>query len=74
MASLGTLRSLRLTTTSVALTATAKDIRSLTRSLDVVNGEMTYLIEMAAVGQPLQFHLEARLERQSSEAIPDERG
>ena len=57
--------SLRLTTTSVALTPTAKDIRTLTRSLDVVDGEMTYLIEMAAVGQPLQFHLEARLERQS---------
>lgn len=65
--------SLRLTTTSVALTATAKDIRSLTRSLDVVNGEMTYLIEMAAVGQPLQFHLEARLERQSEQRKADER-
>ena len=57
--------SLRLETTTVALTPTAKDIRSLTRSLDVVDGEMTYLIEMAAVGQPLQFHLEARLRRQS---------
>ena len=57
--------SLRLATTSVALTATAKDIRSLTRSLDVVDGEMTYVIEMAAVGQPLQFHLEARLTRQN---------
>lgn len=58
-------QSLRLETTSIGLTATAKDIRSLTRSMDVVGDEMTYLIEMAAVSQPLQFHLEARLERQS---------
>ena len=58
-------KSLRLETTSVALTPTAKDIRSLTRSLDGVDDQMTYLIEMAAVGQPLQFHLKARLERQS---------
>ncbi len=58
-------QSLRLKTTSVSLTPTAKDIRSLTRSVDVVGAEMTYLIEMAAVGQPLQFHLEARLEHQS---------
>ncbi|NND02484.1 MAG: FABP family protein [Acidimicrobiia bacterium] len=58
-------QSMRLATTSVSLTPTAKDIRSLTRSVDVVEAEMTYLIEMAAVDQPLQFHLEARLERQS---------
>lgn len=58
-------QSLRLETKSVGLTATAKDIRSLTRSVDVVEGTMTYVIELAAVGQPLQFHLEATLHHQA---------
>lgn len=57
-------QSLRLRTTSVALTPTAKDVRALTRTLDVVGDEMHYLIEMAAVGEPLQFHLEATLRRE----------
>lgn len=52
---------LRLQTTSVGLTPTAKDVRSLTRSIDVADGHMHYVIEMAAVGQDLQFHLEATL-------------
>lgn len=55
---------LQLATTSVGLTPTAKDVRSLTRTIDVVDGEMRYRIEMAAVGHPLQFHLEATLRRQ----------
>jgi len=52
---------LRLHTTSVGLAPTAKDVRSLTRSIDVADGQMHYVIEMAAVGQNLQFHLEATL-------------
>lgn len=55
---------LRLATTSVSLTPTAKDVRALTRSIDVSDDEMRYRIELAAVGQPLQFHLEATLHRQ----------
>ncbi len=51
----------RLETTSVGLTPTAKDVRSLTRSIEVKGVEMHYVIEMAAVGQGLQFHLEANL-------------
>lgn len=53
--------SLALQTTTVGLTPTAKDVRSLTRTIDVTDGEMRYVIEMAAVGQALQFHLEATL-------------
>lgn len=52
---------LRLRTTSVGLAPTAKDVRSLTRSIDVADGRMRYIIEMAAVGRDLQFHLEATL-------------
>lgn len=55
--------SLRLRTTTVGLTPSAKDIRSLTRSIDVADAELRYVIEMEAVDQPLQFHLEATLRR-----------
>ena len=54
-------QSIRLRTTTVGLAPTAKDVRSLTRSIDVADSKMDYLIEMAAVGQPLQFHLKATL-------------
>ena len=56
-------QSIRLRTTSVGLTPTAKDVRALTRSIDVSSDTMRYVIEMAAVGQELQFHLEADLRR-----------
>ena len=52
---------MRLETTLVGLAPTAKDVRSLTRSIDVADGHMHYVIELAAVGQDLQFHLEATL-------------
>ncbi len=51
----------RLETISVGLTPTAKDVRSLTRTIEVADGAMHCVIEMAAVGQVLQFHLEATL-------------
>jgi hypothetical protein len=56
---------LRLRTTAVGLAPTAKDVRSLTRSIDVAAGHMHYIIEMAAVGQDLQFHLEATLHHEA---------
>ena len=52
-----------LQTTTVGLTPTAKDVRSLTRSIDVADGHLHYVVEMAAVGQALQLHLEATLHR-----------
>jgi len=54
-------QSIRLRTTTVGLAPTAKDVRALTRSIDVSGDTMSYVIEMAAVGQELQFHLEANL-------------
>ena len=47
----------------VGLAPTAKDIRGVTRTIEVDRDEMHYVIEMAAVGQPLQVHLEATLRR-----------
>jgi hypothetical protein len=45
------------------LTSTAKDVAALGRSIDVDGNLLTYTVALAAVGQPLQHHLQARLER-----------
>ncbi len=62
----GTVRgqSLQLRSASIQLAPTAKDVRALARSIDVTDGEMRYLVEMQAVGQEMQFHLQATLFRQ----------
>lgn len=49
--------------TQVVLTPTARPVESVTRSIEVVGDLMTYELDMAAVGQHLQHHLSARLER-----------
>jgi hypothetical protein len=54
---------IELKTTAVGLTATAKDVAALGRSFDVEGHLLTYTVALAAVGQPLQHHLQARLER-----------
>lgn len=56
-----------LTTDVVARTETAKEVNALTRLYGLVGGDdgrardLAYAIDMAAVGQPLQSHLSARL-------------
>lgn len=55
-----------LATTSVGLTATAKEVTALARSIRIVGDELTYTLDMAAVGQPLQRHLAATLRRRPS--------
>jgi hypothetical protein len=50
-------------TDAVVRTATAKDVRSGRRLYGIVEGALLYAYEMAAVDQPLQAHLSARLER-----------
>jgi hypothetical protein len=58
-----------LATDVVARTATAKEVAGLKRLYGLVGGEdggekdLAYAVDLAAVGQPLQAHLSARLHR-----------
>jgi hypothetical protein len=52
-----------LATDLVARTRTAKEVTAERRHYDMVAGELRFRQEMAAVGQPLQPHIEARLRR-----------
>jgi THAP4-like, heme-binding beta-barrel domain len=54
---------LRLRTVGMASTATAKRVDALERDIDVDGACLTYVIRMAAVGEPLQHHLSATLKR-----------
>ncbi len=54
---------LELATDAVVRSATAKDVTANTRLYGIVDGDLLYAIDMAAVGQPLQPHLSARLAR-----------
>jgi hypothetical protein len=64
---------IELAATSLGRTATAKEVTGLTRRF-VLDGPdlLRYTVEMAAVGQPLQFHLAAELTR--VEPVPAEGG
>ena len=59
----GTAIVMELTTTTVGLTASAKDVTSLGRSIRIDGDELTYELRLGAVGQPLQHHLGATLHR-----------
>ena len=59
----GTAIVMELTTTTVGLTATAKDVTSLGRSFRIDGDELIYELRLGAVGLPLQHHLGATLHR-----------
>jgi hypothetical protein len=50
--------------TAIGLTASAKDVTALGRSIHVNGDELHYTLRLGAVGQPLQHHLAATLHRQ----------
>ena len=54
---------MRLGSTTVAGTASAKEITALARELTLHGEELRYVLSMAAVGRPLTHHLAASLRR-----------
>jgi hypothetical protein len=54
---------IELASTTMAGTATAKEVTALRRRFDLDGDRLGYTVAMAAVGQPLQHHLAARLTR-----------
>jgi hypothetical protein len=54
-----------ITTDVVARTATAKEYTAATRMYGLVDGDLMWVMDMAAVGQPLQSHVSAQLKRAS---------
>lgn len=53
----------QIATDAVVRTATAKEVTGAQRLYGVVEGDLAYVDERAMVGQPLQPHLSARLQR-----------
>ena len=68
-----------MTSTLVGVSPTAKMVSAVKRALTVTGTTLSYQLDMAAVGQELNIHLEAQLEKEvrwfliprKSEAIPD---
>lgn len=54
---------IELSTDVVARTSSAKEVAGGHRLYGLVNGDLLYAYDMAAVGEPLQSHLSARLRR-----------
>ena len=52
-----------LATDMVARTSTAKEYSAATRLYGLVEGDLLWAMDMAAVGQPLTSHASARLKR-----------
>jgi hypothetical protein len=56
---------IEMTTTQIGRTPTAKDVTSLGRRIRLSGDELSYSLQMRAVGQPMQHHLGAVLRRKN---------
>lgn len=56
----------KMTTTQIGLTPTAKEVTSLRRRIRLDGDELSYSLQMGAVGQPMQHHLGAVLHRKTT--------
>ncbi|MGV0838018.1 peroxynitrite isomerase [Mycolicibacterium thermoresistibile] len=54
---------MELTATTIGLSESAKPVTALRRSFRIDGDELSYSVDMAAMGQPLQHHLAATLHR-----------
>jgi hypothetical protein len=61
----GDLIEIDLATTLIGLTPTAKEVTALGRTFRIDGDQLSYSMRMAAVGQPLQDHLDAALHRKA---------
>ena len=50
---------------TITRSASAKEVTALTRTFTLAGDVLSYTVQMAAVGQPLQHHLAATLRRES---------
>src|SRR6201996_1420265 len=64
----GTTIELDMTAAQIGLTPTAKEVTALGRRFRVDGDELSYSLQMGAMGQPLQHHLAAVLHRQGLSA------
>jgi hypothetical protein len=62
----GDTMSMELHATAIGLTASAKDVTALSRSIRVDGDRLSYTLLLGAVGQPLQHHLSATLHRRAA--------